>query len=155
MYLLVINTERIMLYLHSASNLWTILETGGELPYYMKVQRDSIYPLYDLTVKFRDFKLFSVFFGSGLGSASVTNNLYDGVALGVFNPNSQFVRLLYASGLFGSLIFILAFTHPVKCLTKNFDRRTQNYFILFMLLLLGCSLGVRSSVPYIYLGVFI
>jgi len=155
LYLLMINTEKIILYLESASNLWAILETGGELPYLMKVQRDSIYPLYDLTVKFREFNFFPIFFGSGLGSASVTNNVYDGVVLGVFNPNSQFVRLLYASGLFGLLFFLLAFTHPVKYLTKNLDRRTQNHFILYMLLLVGCSFGVRSPAPYIYLGVFI
>ena len=83
------------------------------------------------------------------------NNMYEGVVLGVFNPNSQFVRLLYASGLFGFLFLILAFTHPVKYLTKNLHRRTQNHFILYMLLLVGCSFGVRSPVPYIYLGVFI
>ena len=106
-------------------------------------------------VKFREFNFFPIFFGSGLGSASVTNNVYEGVVLGVFNPNSQFVRLLYASGLSGFLFFILAFTHPVKYLTKNLDRRTQNHFILYMLLLVGCSFGVRSPVPYIYLGVFI
>jgi hypothetical protein len=141
--------------LDSAQNLWFVLESGGELPYLMSVQSDSIYPLYDLTVKLRNFNLIPIFFGSGLGSASVVNNVYAEIVFGTANPNSQFVRILYESGLVGTMLFLLAFIKPVKYLTKDLDHNSQNEFIIYMLLLLGCSFAVRSIVAYIYLGVFI
>ncbi len=155
LYLFIINSDRIISYINSAQNLWFVLESGGELPYLMSIQADSIYPLYDLTVKFRNFDLIPIFFGSGLGSASVANNVYAEVVFGTSNPNSQFVRILYESGLVGTMFFVLAFVKPIKYLTKGLDHNYQEQFIIYMLLLLGCSFAVRSLVAYIYLGVFI
>lgn len=155
LYVAIINSDRINLYIESAENLWFILESGGELPYLMKTQLDSIYPLYDLTIKFRNFDFLPIFIGSGLGSASVVNNVYADIIFGTSNPNSQFVRILYESGLIGTLFFVLAFTHPVKYLTKGFGDKVQYKFIMYVLLLVGCTFGVRSSVAYIYLGIFI
>ena len=85
------------MYIESSQDLWSILESGGELPYLMKIQLDSIYPLYDLTVKFRNFDFLPVLIGSGLGSASVVNNVYSDFVFGTSNPNSQLVRNLYES----------------------------------------------------------
>jgi len=155
LYVLIINSDRISNYIESSQNLWFILESSGELPYLMNTQSDSIYPLYDLTVKFRNFDFLSIFIGSGLGSASVANNLYADVIFGTSNPNSQFIRILYESGLIGMLFFILAFTHPVKYLTKGLNYKDRQRFITSMLLLVGCLFGVRSAIPYIYLGIFI
>ena len=155
LYVAIINSERINMYIESAQNLWFILESGGELPYLMKIQLDSIYPLYDLTVKFRNFDFLPVLIGSGLGSASVVNNVYVDVVFGTSNPNSQLVRTLYESGLIGTWIFILAFIKPIKSLTKNFDGRVSDQFIMYMFLLVGCTFGVRSTVAYIYFGILI
>ncbi len=155
LYVIIINSDRINMYVESTHDLWSILESGGELPYLMKTQLDSIYPLYDLTVKFRDFDFLPVFIGSGLGSASVVNNVYVDSVFGTSNPNSQFVRILYESGLIGMLFFVLAFTYPVKYLSKGINDKTQHQFIIYTLLLVGCMFGVRSLVAYIYLGIFI
>lgn len=155
LYVIIINSDRINLYVESTHDLWSILESGGELPYLMKIQLDSIYPLYDLTVKFRDFDFLPIFIGSGLGSASVVNNVYVDTIFGTSNPNSQFVRILYESGLIGMLFFILAFIYPVKYLSKGINDKTQHQFIIYTLLLVGCMFGVRSVVAYIYLGIFI
>jgi hypothetical protein len=155
LYLAVISSDRITNYIESAKNLWFILESGGELPYLMKIQLDSIYPLYDLTVKFRNFDILPVLIGSGLGSASVANNVYTDVVFGTSNPNSQLVRTLYESGLIGTWIFILAFIKPIKSLVKNFHARVGDQFIMYMFLLVGCTFGVRSAVAYIYIGILI
>jgi hypothetical protein len=156
LYVAIMSSDRIKMYIESAQNLWFILESGGELPYLMKVQFFSIYPLYDLTVKFRSFDFLPVLIGSGLGSASVVNNVYiDNFVFGTANPNSQFVRTLYESGLIGTWIFILAFIKPIKSLTKTFDGKVRDQLILYMFLLLGCTFGVRSSVAYIYIGILI
>ena len=155
LYVAIINSDRINMYIESSQDLWSILESGGELPYLMKVQLDSIYPLYDLTVKFRNFDFLPVLIGSGLGSASVVNNVYSDFVFGTSNPNSQFVRTLYEAGLIGTWLFILAFIKPVKSLTKKLDNRVRNQFIMYMFLLVGCTFGVRSSVAYIYIGILI
>ena len=155
LYAVLINSDRVSLYLESAQGLWFILESGGELPYLMRMQLDSIYPLYDLTVKFRNFDFVPVLIGSGLGSASVVNNVYADFVFGTSNPNSQFVRTLYEAGLIGTWLFVYAFIKPIKSLTKNFDGRVSDQFIMYMLLLVGCTFGVRSPVAFIYLGIFI
>ena len=154
-YSIIIHSERVLMYIESASDIWMILETKGDLPYLMRVQQDSIYPLYELTVKFRNYDFFPILIGSGLGSASVVNNVYADVVFGTSNPNSQFVRTLYESGIIGMIFFILAFTYPIKILTSSLSPKTQYMFIVYMLLLVGCSLGIRSSIAYIYLGIFI
>ena len=155
LYVAIISSDRINMYIESSQDLWFILESGGELPYLMKIQLDSIYPLYDLTVKFRNFDFLPVLIGSGLGSASVVNNVYSDFVFGTSNPNSQFSRTLYEAGLIGTWLFIYAFIKPIKSLTKNFDGRDSDQFIMYMLLLVGCTFGVRSPVAFIYLGIFI
>jgi len=154
-YMLLINSDRVVNYIDSARDLWFILESGGTFPYLMKVQADNIYPLYDLTVKFREFDFIPILIGSGLGSASIVNNIYAEVVFGTSNPNSQLVRLLYESGLIGSFFFVMAFIRPVKYLSKGLHSAHRHQFLIYVLLVLGFSLGIRSPVIYIYLGVFI
>lgn len=153
-YVAAVNSDRIMEYLESASYLWSILETGGEIPYLMSVQMSSIYPLYDLTVKFRDFNILPIFIGSGLGSASVINNIFNATAE-MNNPTSQFVRVVFETGLIGAYFFIMSFAYPVTYLTKHLPANKRRGFILLTLLLLGCFLAHRSAASFIYLGIFI
>ena len=155
LYVIVVNSERNMLYLASTSSLWITLKTGGEIPYPISVQMVNIYPLYDLTVKFFNFNILPILIGSGLGSASVINNIYSTYPVGMNNPNSQLVRLVFESGVIGTGFFIMSFTHPIRRLTKHLPTIKQHEFMLLMLLLLGCLFGHRSAVIFIYLGVFI
>ena len=156
LYVITVNSERTMLYLASTSNLWITLETGGEIPYPISVQMGNVYPLYDLTVKFFNFNILPILIGSGLGSASVINNIYNTyTTVGMNNPNSQLVRLVFESGVIGTGFFIMSFTHPIRRLTKHLPTIKQHEFMLLMLLLLGCLFGHRSTTIFIYLGVFI
>ncbi len=154
-YVTAIHTERIMMYVHAASGVWDILETGGKLPHLMYVQSPNIYPLYDLIVKIRDLNIAPVLIGSGFGSASFVNNIYDTSQRWMNNPNAQIVRLLFESGLIGTYFFIKAFTHPVKRFTKYLPAKKRYIFMVLTLLLIGCFLGERSSILYIYLGITI
>lgn len=154
-YVAAISSKRIMMYLESTVNLWNILEARARLPYLMSVQSSNIYPIYDLIVKFRNWNFLPVFIGSGMGSASVINNLYDPVTTTINNPHSQFVRVIFESGLIGVFLFVKSFLSPIKYLTKQLSSKKQHEFILLMLLLLGIFLGHRSSVCFIYLGIFI
>ncbi len=151
----VFSSDRIQAYLESISGVWANLEAGEKLPYLMSVQSNDIYPLYDLTIKLRDFDFLPILIGSGLGSASALSQRFLETGAGMYNPNAQFVRILYESGLIGLCFFVLAFTHPVKLITKTLPSNVQRNFIMYMLLLVGCSFGLRTSAPYIYIGIFI
>jgi hypothetical protein len=155
LYLVATGIPRISLYLASASNLWTILETHGELPYLMAVQMDNIYPLYDLTVKFRDGNLFPILFGSGIGSASAVNNLYDPTISGLTNPDAQIVRIIFESGLVGTFFFIMALAYPAYHLTRHLPTKSQHAFMALLFLVLGCFFGHRTATCYIYVGLLI
>lgn len=154
-YIAVVNSERIVIYVESASDVWSILEEGQKLPYLMHVQATNIYPLYDLTVKLRELNILPILIGSGFGSSSVINNIYYDSAFEMYNPNSQFVRTIFESGVIGMLFLILSFAFPVKYLTKHISKNKQHEFILLTLLLLGCFFGHRSAASFIYLGIFI
>lgn len=146
-----VNSERIMQYVESASGIWHVLESGGELPPLMAVQYNDIYPLYDLTVKARDLDLVPVLIGSGLGSSSLANSRLEGTRE-FANPNSQFVRIVYESGLVGLFLFVMAFVHPVSHLTRHAAPRLRRNVMIFMLLAVGVCLGVRNSMVFVLLG---
>ncbi|PKN70939.1 MAG: hypothetical protein CVU54_02865 [Deltaproteobacteria bacterium HGW-Deltaproteobacteria-12] len=155
-YGLINSSSHLSYYLTSTSGLWDILESGGELPYFMMVQSPDIYPLYDLIVKARELDILPIIIGSGLGSASVINNHYTHLASGqMINPNSQLVRSLFESGIIGSLFFILSFISPVKQLTSHVAIKDRFMFIMLTWLLIGCFMGIRSAAPFIYLGIFL
>jgi hypothetical protein len=154
-YIMATNSERIILYLEAALDVWFILEGEGELPNIIVNQAANIFPLYDLTVKFRDLNLLPIFIGSGFGSTSVINNFYFNSIFEMQNPHSQFVRTIFESGIIGIYFFIISFVYPVKYLTKHIPKKKRNEFIMFTLLLMGCFFGHRSSASFIYLGIFI
>ena len=148
-------SPRVMLYVSSISGLWRILESGGVIPQIIMVQMDNIYPLYDLTIKARDFNWLPIMIGSGFGSASAVNNRFAVEGLAMANPHSQLVRTLYESGLIGMVFLVRTFVDPVKHLTRSLSKERRHEFLLLTLLLLGCFLGHRSSAPFILLGVLI
>ena len=148
-------SDRINDYMNHMIGIIDILDTGEKLPYLMRVQSTSIYPLYDIFVKLRDFDLLPVLFGSGLGSSSMINNIYMGGEYSPSNPNAQLSRILYESGIIGFLLILAAFIHPIKRITASISYRNRSVFIIYTLLLLGSFFALRSPVIYIYTGVFI
>ena len=143
--------DRITNYAYTLQGLWVVLESGEELPYLSKIIRGEIYPIYDFIKNVRDFDLIPVLFGNGLGSSSAVNNRYIGEYIGIANPNSQFIRILYEHGLLGFLVFIISMTWPIRYI--NTDKRNENLYIFSMLIVLSISLAVRSPVIYIFLGI--
>lgn len=145
--------DRINLYIGSIINIFDNFQVDENLPYLIYNQRGSFYPLHDMYISFQNFKLVPIFFGNGLGSAGAINNFYYGDYLGISNPNSQGVRLLFEHGVIGLIIFIFSMIWPIKYLAKNVDYKTKKLCLLGMILVLSATLSVRSPVIYIYLGV--
>lgn len=150
-----VNSERIMQYVNAASNLWEILESKGKVPELIRVQFESVAPLYELTIKLRNWEVWPVLMGSGFGTASIINNAYDPTVAAMNNPNAQVARMLYETGLIGSYFFVLAFIRPVELLIRELPEKKKHEFILLVLLMLGGLLAMRSATSFIYLGVFI
>ncbi|RJQ25924.1 hypothetical protein C4565_07770 [Candidatus Parcubacteria bacterium] len=151
----IMSSARLLLYWESMSDLWYLLESGGELPYVLMVQSPNIYPIYDLIVKVRELNILPIIIGSGLGSSSAINNHYASFAGEMINPNSQLVRSIFESGIIGTFFFIMSFIHPVKQVTKYFPAKDRYTFIIINLLLIGCFMGHRSVAPFIFLGIFL
>jgi O-antigen ligase len=149
------NLPRARMYAANLQGVWQALEQRDALPGALASQGDSVYPVYDLVLKVRDGDLLPVVIGSGLGSAAAVNSRLATEAAQAGNPNSQFVRLLYESGLVGTALFILAFARPVARLTRDLSPEVRHRFMTLMLLVLGCGLGFRSAAPFIFLGVLI
>ncbi len=153
-YVTVISSRRTMAYFVSASDLWYILETNQPLPYLMSKSNSDIYPLYDLTVKARAGDFLPVVFGSGMGSASATTNRYYREWAELNNPHSQLARSLFETGLFGTWLYIMVFVGPVRDATAKMAAPVKRQFMMLVLLLVACTLADRSSVPFVYLGLF-
>ncbi len=146
------NLPRAQMYAANLQGVWQALEQRDTLPGALASQGDSVYPVYDLVLKIREGDLLPVVVGSGLGSAAAANKRLVVDATEAGNPNSQFVRLLYESGLVGTVLFILAFARPVARLTRDLPPPVRHRFMTLMLLVLGCGLGFRSAAPFIFLG---
>ena len=136
-------------------DLWFILESKAELPYFIKVQLGEVFPIYDFISMIRNGEILSVLFGSGLGSAALNNYSYVDFLDAYGNPNSYGVRLIYESGIIGSLIFLLAFFIPIKVLASSFKRIERMKLYTYMALVLSASLALKSSTIYIFLGLVI
>jgi hypothetical protein len=149
--LIIFSFDRVKLYVDALTQAWFYIENQEKFPHSLNVIRGEVFPVYDLIKKIQNFDLVPVFFGSGLGSVSAINNAYIGEYIGIANPNSQFIRMLYEHGLLGFLVFIISMTWPIKYI--NTDKRNENLYIFSMLIVLSISLAVRSPVIYIFLGI--
>ena len=150
---LMIQSSGIQNYLNYVKDAFQIIDSGRELPYYLKVQRGEFYPIYDLIKKIQNYELITVIFGNGLGSVSAINNIYIGEFLGNRVPNSQFVRILYEGGILGTFTFIVSMVWPIKYFTSNIDKKTKNLYMITMLMVLAVTFAIRSPVVFIYLGI--
>ena len=73
----------------------------------------------------------------------------------LFRSHSQLARVIYENGIIGTWLFIRVFTKPVELMTDRLPPNLRREFMLMVLLVLGCSLGHRSSAMFIYLGIVI
>lgn len=151
--ILMANTPYIVIYLKQIKGAWQVLESGEDMFYYLRLIRGELYPLYDLVKKIQNYEFIPVIFGNGLGSVSAINNQYIGEYIGIANPNSQLVRILFESGVLGTAVFIASMVRPIYYFTSNTDKKTINLYLITMLMVLGVTFAIRSSVIFIYLGI--
>ncbi|MFC4313376.1 hypothetical protein ACFPN2_30145 [Steroidobacter flavus] len=147
-------SPRIQTYLKAFNVLFDRLNRGGPPPAVMIGQMSNIYPMWDLWQKLREGNFIQLLLGSGLGSSSVTTNNLGGFRE-LANPHTQIVRVLYESGVIGLYFFVMSFAAPVRKLTEHLTPDVRRRFLFLILMLVGVFLSHRSSVPFIYLGVFI
>lgn len=148
------SSPRLQTYLTAGSLLFGALQDGIAPPAVIAPQMVNIYPLWDLYTKISHGTLTPLFIGSGLGSASVTNNNLGGSLNELANPNSEVIRLLYECGIVGTFLLVVAFIYPVKIVTSSLSPKVRRRFLIFTCLLIGLFLAHRSTTPFIYLGVF-
>lgn len=142
-------------YYNAFYDLWFILESKAELPYFVKIQLGEIYPLYDFISMLRNGEFLSILFGSGPGSAALNNYSYVDILMAYGNPNSYGIILLYESGIVGSLIYLSAFFVPIKILASSFRSTERSRLYTYMALVLSASLALKSPTIYIFLGLVI
>ncbi len=132
---------------------WEIIESGIDLPYHLRIIKGEIYPIYDIIKKSLDFDLVPVIFGHGSGSVSAVNNIYIGDYLGARNPNAQIIRLLFESGILGTMVFVISMIWPIKYFTHNMDKKNKDLYLVTMIMILSVIFAVRSSIVFMYLGI--
>ena len=151
--ILIPQSPRIMIYIESFSELFDYLKSGGELPYYILVQSVNVLPIWGLYNHLFD-NLYRVFFGSGISASAYYNMNYIG-DIGYSNPNSQFTRIIYDSGIIGFL-FNLKFliTTPLKITKQLLTTKKMNKIITIFLIFSSSALIHRSLLPLIIVGLF-
>jgi len=143
-------TVRIRGYLGASIYLFNNLNEGIEIKSWLSKVMNNVYPIWHLWTEVRNFNFFHLFFGNGLGSASIINTYYLN-SWSISNPNSGIVRMLYENGIFGILLFITAFLGPIKRMSLNYEIYRKLTF--YTIVLLGLYFGHRSSTLYIFFGV--
>ena len=143
-------SDRIMLYYDAFQVLYPTLEANQPVRSILQVAMNNIYPIWDMWIQIKNFEIISVFFGSGIGSASYINNYYINTN-DVLNPNANIIRSLYETGFVGTILLVLAFLKPLA----SFRVPKDVYLILLvlMLILIGVFLAHRSAAPFIFLGI--
>lgn len=147
----IISSDRILGYIEVLPIGFQAFEEGLELPSLINSQLTNIYPIWVRFVELSELDFFPSLFGSGVGTVSIKNSFIVQDLGGVFNPNANIVRILYDSGIIGLFLYLLGFIYPIMKASTVF--RMQKTFIFLSLLLVGSSLGHRSTLILIYLGI--
>mgnify|MGYP001427717790 CR=1 FL=1 len=146
----VVNSERVLKYVEALPLAVLAFQKATTVPPVIEAQIANIYPVWIRLTELLDMNLVPLFFGSGLGTASIANNIFYDVDA-VYNPHANFIRIFFESGIIGSLLYANAFLHPIRRIIK--DRVIKNTFIYYLLIILGLNLGHRSSTIFIFLGI--
>ena len=70
----------------------------------------------------------------------------------MLNPHANIIRVVFESGILGTLLFIAAFIMPLSKIEKSINDRSLT---LLMLLMLGLTFGHRSSAVFTFFGLII
>lgn len=151
-------SKRIFEYYSGFENLYSTLESGAGLQHPISTAANNIYPLWHRWTEVLELNITPLILGTGLGSSSVINNVYYGLADGGFhikNPNANVIRIIYETGILGTLIYIAAFILPIKLKRLFLPRKIFFKIIVFMFIILGSSFAHRTVTPFLFLGVIL
>ena len=149
-YLNIMISFRLTVFLASAHKAYLHLEAGTEIINVWSLVMNNVYPIWHLWLQIKEFEFLPLIIGNGLGSVSIVNNYYM-EHTGITNPNAFIIKSLYETGVIGTLLFVAAFLGPIKKMYIN--NIIYSKLILFMLLMLGMYFAHKSAIPYIFLGV--
>jgi len=150
-------SKRVLSYYSGFENLYSTqgLTVISQQP--LRAAANNIYPLWQRWIEVLELNYTPLILGTGLGSTSVINNVYFGLENRSFNiiinPNANVIRIIYETGILGTLIYIAAFILPIKRI--NLPRKIFFKIIIFMFIILGSSFAQRSVTPFIFLGLLL
>jgi hypothetical protein len=152
-------SSRMIEYYDAFSLVLDVLTERGELPMVAAFQVSNFLPFWGMWEDIKQGNLMPILFGSGIGSVSFANNnlvriFVEDSAGGLLNPNAQITRIIYESGLIGTIAYIYALYYPVKIFLKKYTCHHGANFLLFMLVM-GASFGHRSTTIFVYVGIMI
>lgn len=148
-------TARLREYYFAFLHINDLLLSGAELPYLVSVQSNNIFPLWVTFQKILNFDLLPVLFGSGMGSSAILNNNLGDFGGAVANPHAQITRTIFESGFVGLWAYILFFYTPFKILLNRLPKINRQFFYAMFFMLLGTSLGHRSTTIFVFTGIVI
>ena len=148
-------TDRLREYYFAFLDINDLLSSGAELPYLVAVQSNNVFPLWATLQNLLNFNLLPVLFGSGMGSSAIVNSNLGDFGDAVTNSNAQITRTLFESGFVGLWLYILFFYAPFKILLKHLPKVNQQFFYIVFFMLLGTSLGHRSTTIFVFTGIVI
>ena len=145
-------SPRVLLYYEAFLILYDTLLNGYEVESVLQYAMNNIYPIWHRWLELLDFNVLPLFFGTGLGSSSVVNNIYLDVNE-VTNPNANIVRMFYDVGIIGVILLIKSFIYPINKLL--IDKDIQLKFLVCMIFVLGAYLAHRHVAPFLLLGLIV
>jgi len=145
---------RVNIYLQEIETLFTNLNNKSVTDLIL-IQSPDIIPLWSYFNQVKDFDLFHIFFGSGSGSTSLVVNSYLEEEMIVNNPRSNLVRILFSTGLLGMFFYLKFLIFPIKEFVKEIENKNGIYILYSSLLLFGCTLGHRSLLGFLFIGIII
>jgi hypothetical protein len=151
-YLIILNTDRLMDYVIAAEGIYEVLKLNELLPPILFAQANNIFPLWQFFLHIGNFNMIEVFLGSGFGSSSFINNNLGGME-GLENPQSNAVRLIYEVGFLGFWLYLRSQIQLIRIVSKNYLCTEGRFFYLLAILLVGICLGHRSTTILILCGV--
>jgi len=155
-YIAVKYSLRIHRYYDMVLSLPNVMQNVAELPMIVKNQSPDLVPLWLYLNSLFDFDLYTILFGSGIGSSSFAMNNFMGHNVAVVdNPRGQLTRLIFESGVIGLYVYLLVLIKPIKHFTVIINKKYQLITWISVLLFYGSVLGHRSNLALIFSGIII
>jgi len=152
-------SPRLVAYSDAFADVWVVLNAGGQFSFLVATESSNFLPFWNMWLNAKELNVLPVLLGSGLGSTNIINNNLSALFIEdssseLMNANAQITRIIYESGIIGFFVYVNVFVAPFKVLLGRFTAHRVANFVLFAVLL-GASLGHRSSTVFVYLGIVV